>query len=208
MKFIPLFIDFCGRKVLFVGGGKVAERKLALFEGSNAIITVVAPKVTENIKKLAQNGKITILPRKATENDINSGYFIVYAASDDESANRQISQKCKALGILCNRCDNPNESDFINGAIATNGEVTVAITSGGVPTCSQAIKSRVEEILTPELAEAVNIAKEIRNKIKKSSKTNACKISETIKELLSEESLKRIKQGESEALKQEILECL
>lgn len=204
MKFIPLFIDFTDRKVLFIGGGKIAERKLALFLDSKAIITVISPQITEKINELKQNNKINILLREASVKDINKDYFIVYATSNNKELNEQIAKQCAKLNILCNRCDNADESTFINGAIGNYGEITAAINSGGVPIISQYIKNKLEEIVTPEVVKIAKLAKELREENKK----DACKIYNLISNILNNNGLLKIKNGKINELKQEILACL
>ena len=204
MKYIPLFIDFTDRKVLFVGGGKVAERKIALFDGSKAIITVISPTITEKIEELKQKNRINVLFRKASVKDINKDYFIVYTASNDKELNSQIAKQCANSGILCNRCDNADESTFINGATVNRGEITVAINSGGVPVISQYIKHKTEETITPEVVQIAKLAKELREE----NKNDTCKIYDLIAKQLNNDSLLRIKNGNINDLKQEILECL
>jgi siroheme synthase-like protein len=49
---LPLFVDFAGRRVLVVGGGRAAERKLPALLDAGAVVTLIAPKVLESVRRL------------------------------------------------------------------------------------------------------------------------------------------------------------
>ena len=63
MKYFPLFADLDGAGVLVAGGGEQAAQKVRLLRKTNARITVVAETVTDELRGLAQQGAITIVPR-------------------------------------------------------------------------------------------------------------------------------------------------
>ncbi len=60
MDYFPLFLDARQLKVLIVGAGEVAARKLELIMKTPATITVVAPWVCDTVKQLANNEKVTL----------------------------------------------------------------------------------------------------------------------------------------------------
>ena len=79
------------------------------------------------------------------------GRFLVIAATADEDQNWAISRECAARGILCNIVDQPEKCSFIVPALYTQGELTVAIsTGGGSPALARKIRQGLGEFLGTE----------------------------------------------------------
>lgn len=108
MEFFPLLIDIENIPCLVVGGGLIAERKIETIIDYSPKIEVVAPNVTEYIKKLAEEKKIIWHKRVFNKEDIK-GKFIVFVATDDIVLNKEISELCKENKILVN-CVKPGLS--------------------------------------------------------------------------------------------------
>jgi siroheme synthase-like protein len=71
MHKFPLFIDLSGRKILIVGAGSIAFRRVNTLLMYGADVTVVAPKICDNINDLARDGKITLLSRQFCREDVS-----------------------------------------------------------------------------------------------------------------------------------------
>jgi len=65
-SFFPLFIDMSGKKVLIIGGGNVAERRVKVLVSFNADITVISPDITEYIERVSSSNLIHLLRRQAS----------------------------------------------------------------------------------------------------------------------------------------------
>lgn len=122
------------RKILFVGGGKIAMHKIQTVEQYTRNITILAPQIHEELK-----GKgFTEICKKYEKSDLE-GYFLVYASTNDPEVNRRIRDDAEACGILVNVVDNRELSDFISPAVFKQDEMTIAISSNG-----QNVKKSVE----------------------------------------------------------------
>ena len=66
----PAFIKLAGRPCVVVGAGSVAESKIASLLEAGAQVTVVAPRATEAVARLAATRKIRCLPRKFAPEDL------------------------------------------------------------------------------------------------------------------------------------------
>lgn len=84
----PLNIDLTGRRVVVVGGGMVAERKVhgILSADATANILVIAPEATAGLHALAEAGRIT-WRRECYAYGMLRGAFLVYAATDAREVN-------------------------------------------------------------------------------------------------------------------------
>lgn len=132
--FLPLNIRVDNRKILFVGGGKIALHKIISIEKYTRNITIIAPEIIDELK-----GKgFTEVYREYRPGDLN-GFFLVYASTNIEEVNRQVRDDAEALGLLVNVVDNRELSNFISPAIIKKDEMTIAVSSNG-----QNVKKSVE----------------------------------------------------------------
>ena len=127
--FFPLFIDICGKNVLVIGGGKIAEGRIKILTSFGAEITVISPKVTEYI----ENASIRLIKRKYKKGDIsNLTPFLVIAATDERQANHRAMMEAKKLNINISVADCKEEcscyfpaiadsDDYIAGLVSKNG---------------------------------------------------------------------------------------
>lgn len=127
--FFPIFIPMQDAKVLIVGGGKIALRRIQTLLSFGAAITVIAPEILPEIAELP----VKLLCKKAAEKDVEPAYRLVVAAASDRETNRLIGIRAKALGIPVSVADAKEESTFyfpaiiqgqgiIAGLISENGQ--------------------------------------------------------------------------------------
>jgi len=119
--FLPLNVRIDNKKILFVGGGKIAMHKIQTVEQYTRDITILAPEIHPDLK-----GKgFTEIVKRYEPSDL------VYASTNDGEVNRQIKDDAERLGILVNVVDNRELSSFISPAVIRQGEMTIAISSNG-----------------------------------------------------------------------------
>ncbi|WP_026747790.1 precorrin-2 dehydrogenase/sirohydrochlorin ferrochelatase family protein [Leptotrichia trevisanii] len=148
----PLFIHFKNKKVLVIGGGKIAAKKIRKILEYGADITVVTEDVAE--KGLLQLENIKIESNRKIENDkseiekLVKGYFLVIAATDDEELNENVARICDSNGILINNVSSKIKMNAMFGGIVKNDEFQIAVSTGG-KNCrrSRAMKSEIQKIL-------------------------------------------------------------
>lgn len=114
------------RPVTIIGGGSVALRKFNTLANEGALITVLAKDFVDGFA-----GKNTKLIKDTYKKEYIEGAFLLYIASDDEEVNRRAESDAKELGILFNRCDKSDESDFISINMKKIGGIDVSISTGG-----------------------------------------------------------------------------
>ncbi|GGB47588.1 bifunctional precorrin-2 dehydrogenase/sirohydrochlorin ferrochelatase [Shewanella inventionis] len=152
MQYFPLFVDTQGLRVLLVGAGEVATRKLDLLSRTDAIIHVVAPEVAKDIEMYHQQGRIRLSRRVVTQDDI-ANIDIVYLATANEQLNMDFADLANERGIWVNVVDNPSYCRFITPSIVDRGRLVVAIsTAGAAPVFARTIRSRLETMLPATLA--------------------------------------------------------
>jgi precorrin-2 dehydrogenase / sirohydrochlorin ferrochelatase len=163
--FYPVFLDLSGRRVLVVGGGTVAERKVASLLEAGAAVTLVAPVVNSALAELARSSTIELRQRKFLGGDLE-GVVLVISATDDATAQQQVAAAARARAVPINTVDQPQLCDFIVPAIVRKGDVIVAIsTSGRSPALAAALRAKVETVITDEAARAAQVLGEIRGEV-------------------------------------------
>ncbi|MCT8985889.1 precorrin-2 dehydrogenase/sirohydrochlorin ferrochelatase family protein [Shewanella phaeophyticola] len=152
MQYFPLFVDTQGLRVLLVGAGEVATRKLDLLARTDAVIHVIAPDIAADIDTYYQQGRIRLSRRAVTQDDI-ADIDLVYLATANEQLNIDFADIANERGIWVNVVDNPGYCRFITPSIVDRGRLVVAISTAGVaPVFARTIRSRLETMLPASLA--------------------------------------------------------
>ncbi len=145
LRYYPLAVNLDKRLTVVIGGGAIAERKVDGLLETGARIKVVSPKATPLLKRLAGNGSIEWVRRRARSSDIR-GARIIVAATNNTVTNRRVSCWAQRYGIWVNVVDRPVLSDFISPAVfrAAEGIITV-YTDGKNPKLSRDIKNFLKD---------------------------------------------------------------
>jgi uroporphyrin-III C-methyltransferase/precorrin-2 dehydrogenase/sirohydrochlorin ferrochelatase len=147
MQHFPIFLAMADARVLLSGGEAAALAKLRLLLKTPARIEVYADPAAEEIRDWAAEGRLTLIPRPLTAEDI-PGATLVYAADEDDALDAHVAGLARAAGVLFNVVDNLSASAFITPAMVDRSPVTVAIgTEGTAPVLARQIKAALEEQL-------------------------------------------------------------
>jgi uroporphyrin-III C-methyltransferase / precorrin-2 dehydrogenase / sirohydrochlorin ferrochelatase len=153
MNYLPVFFDLKSLKVLIVGGGEVALRKLALLERTGGSITVVAPTVLPDFEARAAAGKIDVKLREFVPEDLNGARLVIVATSR-RAVNRWIASLSEARAIPVNVVDDREASRFIVPAIIDRDPVLVAVaTEGTSPVLARRLRERLEAAIPKRIGE-------------------------------------------------------
>ena len=128
--YFPMFVDLSEKKVVVVGAGTIAKRRIrSLIEFTNHMV-VIAPEVNPELQELESSGVIGILRKNYEREDIY-GADIVIAATNDHKTNDDIYSVCKCMGITVNVCSDKNKCDFYFPGIARKEQIVVGVTATG-----------------------------------------------------------------------------
>lgn len=126
MTWYPIFLDLRGSKALVAGAGRVALRKTIGLLKAGAAVTVIAPQRDPAFDRLDVN----YICRKVRPSDAKNA-ALIFAATNDRAANRRLAAAARKLGIPANVADAPEECTFLVPARYVNGDVQVAVSTGG-----------------------------------------------------------------------------
>ncbi len=165
MRYYPVHLDIKNRNCLVVGGGAVGTRKVNNLLTCGAKVTVVSPDPTQQLKKLAAAGSISLKARGYRSADLKD-MFLVIGATDDEKLNRQISDDAEQISILCNIADRPEACNFILPSIVQRGDLVITIsTSGQSPALAKRLRRKLEAQFGEEYADFLRLMGAIRQKL-------------------------------------------
>jgi uroporphyrin-III C-methyltransferase/precorrin-2 dehydrogenase/sirohydrochlorin ferrochelatase len=153
VNYFPVFFDLTAQRVLVVGGGEVALRKVAMLERSGALITLVAPEVLPELEERAAAGKINLAVREFVPDDLDGARLVIVATSR-RAVNRWIASLSEARSIPVNVVDDREASRFIVPAIIDRDPVLVAISTGGAsPVLARRLRERLEALIPKKIGE-------------------------------------------------------
>ena len=124
MTFLPISLNITDKKILLIGGGRIAGHKIGFLEQFTRNISLVAIDVIDSIK-----AKGYAYQEKAYEKSDLEGAFLVYACTNITELNLRVKADAESMGILTNVVDNPKHCDFVTPAIFKHNHITVAVGS-------------------------------------------------------------------------------
>ncbi|GIH71766.1 uroporphyrinogen-III C-methyltransferase [Sphaerimonospora thailandensis] len=131
-----------GRRVLVVGGGRVAQRRIPAMLAAGASVTLVSPGVTPALDDLIAAGRVTWERRPYQVGDCD-GAWLVHACTDQRDVNTAVAAEADAKRIWCVRADDKDASAAWTPASGRVDEVSVAVTAGGDPRRAAGIRDAV-----------------------------------------------------------------
>jgi len=168
---LPIFLKLENESTLVVGGGNVAFQKIQKLLDANSKITVVSPKCNSEIMSLISENKIKWIQENYDSKFIDFPKVIIGATSD-EQVNRAIYKDAQKLGIPVNIVDQPELCSFYLGAVHSEGDIKVAVsTNGKSPAVAKKIRNMIKQLLPKETASIVNELGKIRKSIQSSVST-------------------------------------
>ena len=146
MSLYPLALRLTGRRVLVVGGGAVATRRVPALIAAGARIEIVAPELTPALQGHVNAGRATWQARRFAPADVE-GAWLVQVAIDDPAAADEVSAAAEQHQIFCVRADDREAATAWTPAVTRHGQVTVAVTDGGDRRRAMAVRDLVAHAL-------------------------------------------------------------
>ena len=128
--FFPLFVDISEKKIVVIGGGAIATRRVKTLLSFEPQIVVVAPEVTGELEELEKEEKITIFHRKYQREDIYDAWMVL-AATNDPELNNGIYSVAKCLGALVNVASNQGKCDSHFPGVIRKDPYVIGINGSG-----------------------------------------------------------------------------
>ena len=163
----PIMLDLHLKKVVIIGAGKIAYRKICSLLESGANISVVSPDVITDIQQLSDEGKLAILKKEAEPCDYADA-FLVIAATNNKEVNKQIAANVTSQQLV-NVVDDATLGNFHIPTKLTRGKLTIAVsTSGASPMLAKKIRDELSLQYDHQYEEYLDFLYECRTLIKNS----------------------------------------
>ncbi len=161
----PVLLKLEGKRSVVIGGGAETEQRVRSLMDAGAEVELIAPVASEETMQLARAGRIRWIERTYRPGDLE-GAFLAVACASDRSHNEEIWAEAEARGIPFNATDDGPHCTFIFPAIHRQGDLVVAISSGGKsPALASRIRDRIAGDLGPEYAEFLDILGRLRPEV-------------------------------------------
>jgi uroporphyrin-III C-methyltransferase/precorrin-2 dehydrogenase/sirohydrochlorin ferrochelatase len=175
MDFLPLFHNLKCRRVIVIGGGEIALRKVRLVAEADAFITIVAKEYCNdliemrdsNAKKGIHNLELITAAYQQQYIENNPDAVLVIAATNDPELNREVSKHAQQGHMLSNVVDDPGYSTVIFPSIVDRSPIQIAISSGGdAPVLVRLIRTQLESLFPAGMSKLAALAGSFREKVK------------------------------------------
>lgn len=169
----PVMLDLRGRRVLVVGAGPIAARKITALVSEGAIVHVIAPDIHPDVEAITG---ITIERRRYRTGDIRvgdaDGYRLVIVSTDVAAVQQQVFDDGEALGVWVNAADDPERCSFILPAVHRDGPITVTVsTSGASPALAGYLRDRAAAAMPEDVAGLARRLAALRAEVKASGRS-------------------------------------
>jgi uroporphyrin-III C-methyltransferase/precorrin-2 dehydrogenase/sirohydrochlorin ferrochelatase len=160
---LPVFLKLEGRRVLLVGGGRLAKSKLPALLAAGAVVRVVAPEVDPEIAGAA----VTLEHRGFVPADLDGAWLAIAAATPE--VNRAVSRAAEERRVFVNAVDDVASATAYLGGVVRKGGVVVAVsTEGRAPALAGLLREALESALPDDATEWVKAAASLRARQKAS----------------------------------------
>lgn len=164
MSGLPVLVEGRDLRVLVVGGGAVATRKVKQFVSAGALVRIVAPELTEELEALVLERDLAVERRNYASDDIADAQLVV-AATSDRLANAQVARDCEAANRLLNGADFSPDGNFAMMAAHHRGPLTVGVSAGGVPAAAVRIRDAIADRFDARYGDALVELSALRAKL-------------------------------------------
>ena len=162
MKTYPIMLNLHGRLAVVVGGGKVGVRKAKSLRDAGAEVRLV----TERAGKGSDLSGVTVVAEPYRAEHL-AGAALVFACTDDAKLNSAIAADARRIGALVNVADTPAECDFYVPAVTGDGDVVVAVGTGGAsPALARQLKRHLHKHLPANVGKFAALLAGLRQRVK------------------------------------------
>lgn len=164
--YLPVMLKLQDKTCLVVGGGAVAERRIASLLGAGARVRVVSPVLSAKIRRWAADNRIEAILRRYRFQD-QEGAYLVVAATDCAAVNEQVMRQAQSADRLVNMAERPELGNVIMPSVVRRGRLVIAVsTSGAAPAVAASISRQLQDLYGEEYEEYLDFFSEFRQQVR------------------------------------------
>jgi siroheme synthase-like protein len=160
----PIALDGERLSAVVIGGGSVGTRKALALVEAGAQVRVVSPEVTPELAQAERTRRLSVVRESYRASQLGEATLVI-AATDSREVNAEIAVDAHARGKLVNITDFPDEGNFHTMALHRSGDVTIAVSAGGVPGAAARIRDAIAERFDARYGRAVSALRGLRSRL-------------------------------------------
>lgn len=161
-----------GRRVVMVGGGRIAARKVQPLLDGGAVVEVVAPEACPEIRRWAEAGRLVLHERPFAPGDLD-GAWLAFTATDDAEVNAAVHRAGEERRVWVNSADDPANCSFTLMSVIRRGDLVVSVGTGGrSPALAAHLRRRLEEEIGPEYETLLDLLADAREGLRSSGRSS------------------------------------
>ena len=198
MRPYPVMMNLREKRVIVIGGGKVAFRKATGLLDSGATVVVISPRLAPEMERLRDERQIEWIESSFDESLLDNypDAILIFGTTDDREVNLSIYNAAFSRKLPCNIADVPDLCTFIVPAVISQGDLMIAVSTGGAsPALARRIREELEKQYGPEYAKMTKLMGDLRKRVLNAS----CDSEENRKlfsEIIDSELLEAIRQSD------------
>jgi precorrin-2 dehydrogenase/sirohydrochlorin ferrochelatase len=162
----PVNLLVRGRRVVVVGGGRIAARKIEPLLEAGAHVEVVSPEVGIEVRDWADAGRLVLHERAFRADDLE-GAWLALTATDDPAVNTAVHAAGEAGRVWVNSADDPANCSFTLMSVIRRGDLVVSVGTGGrSPALAAQVRRRLEEEIGPEYETLLDLLADAREELR------------------------------------------
>ncbi|MDP9334837.1 MAG: bifunctional precorrin-2 dehydrogenase/sirohydrochlorin ferrochelatase [Actinomycetota bacterium] len=162
----PVNLLVRGRRVVVVGGGRIAARKIEPLLEAGAQLEVVSPEVGTEVRAWADAGRLVLHERGFRAGDLE-GAWLALTATDDPVVNTAVHAAGEAGRVWVNSADDPANCSFTLMSVIRRGDLVVSVGTGGrSPALAAQVRRRLEEEIGPEYETLLDLLADAREELR------------------------------------------
>src|SRR5438067_390235 len=147
-------LDLAGRRVVLIGGGTVAQRRLPRLVGAGAAVELISPHTTPAVSAMADAGELVWHQRRYADGDLDGAWYAL-ACTNDPAVNAAVCTEADRRRVFCVRADAGANGSAVTAAAGRHEGLVIGVLSGGEPLRSAAVRDNIVEALhTGRIADA------------------------------------------------------
>jgi siroheme synthase-like protein len=161
----PVSLELRGRRVLVVGGGRIATRRVGALLEAGAVVDVVATALSTEIEEWAAARRLAVSRRPFEAGDV-AGAWLCLAATDDPAVNRSVVVAAEGEHCFVSAADDGSASSARPMSVLRRGDLEVAVgTSGRAPGVAAWVRRQVATVVGEEYGVLIDLVAEARLKV-------------------------------------------
>ena len=184
MKTYPIMMDVRGKRVVVIGAGGVGQRKVVSLHQAEANVTLVDPEMPEALDL----PPVTMLAEPYRAEHLEDA-AMVFVCTDNRDLNARVARDARQAGAIVNAADQNEDCDFFAPATIHDGDVVVAIGTGGASPALAAFLSGALKTAMPEnIGQFAELLATIRTELRTRLDTQEAR-GAALKQLVSQETI-------------------